>query len=114
MARANGVPADNVWQFDASRQTKRMSANVSGFLGTTRVSLNDNLLRRGSPAEIRAVMGHELGHYVLRHTWLLLTDIGLLLLIAFAFVNWAFNGLVRRFGATLAGERDRRPRGSCP
>lgn len=100
MARANGVPADNVWEFDASRQTKRMSANVSGFLGTTRVALNDNLIRRGSPSEVRAVMGHELGHYVLRHNWMLLTDFALFLLIAFGFANWAFNGLVRKFGGT--------------
>jgi len=99
MARANGVPADNVWEFDASRQSKRMSANVSGFLGTTRVSLNDNLLRRGSPAEVRAVMGHELGHYVLRHVWMFLVDFTLLLLIAFGFIDWAFRGLVSRFGA---------------
>ena len=100
MARANGVPADNVWEFDASRQHKRMSANVSGFLGTTRVSLNDNLLRRGSPAEVKAVMGHELGHYVLGHTWLFLADFTLILLVAFGFINWAFNALVARFGST--------------
>ena len=43
LARANGIPADNVWLFDASRQSNRISANVSGFLGTTRISLNDNL-----------------------------------------------------------------------
>ena len=38
MARANGVPADNVYQFDASRQTTRISANVGGFLGTARIA----------------------------------------------------------------------------
>ena len=36
LARANGVPVDNVWEFDASKQTKRVSANVSGLLGTER------------------------------------------------------------------------------
>lgn len=98
MARANGVPADNVWQFDASKQHKRISANVSGFMGTTRVSLNDNLLKRGSLPEVKAVMGHELGHYVLNHSWKFLVTFALLLLIAFGFTNWAYNGLVRRFG----------------
>ncbi|MEJ7663129.1 MAG: M48 family metalloprotease [Hymenobacter sp.] len=67
MARANGVPADNVYYFDASKQSKRISANVSGLGSTIRVSLNDNLLNRSTPAEIQAVMGHELGHYVLNH-----------------------------------------------
>ena len=67
MAHANGIPANDVYQIDASRQTTRMSANVSGFANTMRITLNDNLLRRGSPEEIQAVMGHEMGHYVMNH-----------------------------------------------
>lgn len=67
LARANEIPADNVMWFDASKQTKRISANVSGLFGTTQVSLNDNLLKRTSLPEIKAVMGHEMGHYVLDH-----------------------------------------------
>jgi STE24 endopeptidase len=67
LARANGIPAEKVYQVDASRQTTRMSANVSGYGQTMRITLNDNLLRRGSPEEIQAIMGHEMGHYVLHH-----------------------------------------------
>jgi STE24 endopeptidase len=67
LARANEIPAHDVMWFDASKQTKRISAHVSGLLGTTRVSLNDNLLERTSLPEIRAVVGHEMGHYVLDH-----------------------------------------------
>src|SRR5215210_8845948 len=67
LARANGIPADHVYVYDASRQTNRVSANVSGVAGTMRISLNDNLLNRTSPAGVRAVMGHEMGHYVLNH-----------------------------------------------
>ena len=77
LARANGIPADNVYEFDASRQDKRISANVSGLFGTTRISLNDNLLKRCNPREIMAVMGHEMGHYVLDHSAILLTWLGL-------------------------------------
>jgi STE24 endopeptidase len=94
------VPADNVWQFDASRQHKRISANVSGMLGTTQISLNDNLLKRGSIPEVKAVMGHELGHYVLNHIWELLALFTLLLLIGFSFTNWAATRLINRFGGT--------------
>ena len=65
LARANGIPANDVYVIDASRQSTRMSANVSGLGSTMRITLNDNLLRRGSPEEIQAVMGHEMGHYVL-------------------------------------------------
>src|SRR5208337_5130148 len=69
MAHANGIAADKVYQIDASRQTTRMSANVSGLGHTLRITLNDNLLRRGSPEEIQSVMGHEMGHYVMNHIY---------------------------------------------
>src|SRR4029077_7596263 len=65
MARANEIPVTQVFEVDASRQTTRVSANVAGMLGTTRIALNDNLLKQCSLPEIRAVMAHEMGHYVL-------------------------------------------------
>lgn len=98
LARANGIPADNVYTFDASKQSKRISANVSGFLGTTRISLNDNLLNRCTPSEVIAVLGHEMGHYVMNHAGVELTWFGLLFLAGFAFVNWGFRGLTNIFG----------------
>ena len=67
MAAAHDVPADEILVFDQSRQSRRISANVSGLGPTIRISLNDNLLERTSEEEIVAVMGHELGHYVLGH-----------------------------------------------
>ena len=38
MAHANGIPANDVYQVDASRQSDRVSANVSGLLGSERVT----------------------------------------------------------------------------
>jgi STE24 endopeptidase len=67
MAANYDVPADNIYVFDQSKQNKRISANVSGFGPTIRISLNDNLLERTSEEEVIAVMGHELGHYKLNH-----------------------------------------------
>jgi len=99
MARANGVPADNVYQFDASKQSKRVSANVSGALNTIRVSLNDNLLNRCSPQEVQAVMGHELGHYVLNHIYKMVIDFSLLICAGFWFTHWFYDWASRRFGA---------------
>ncbi|HSF15006.1 MAG TPA: M48 family metallopeptidase [Vicinamibacteria bacterium] len=98
LARANGVQAEDVFQFDASRQSKRISANVSGFLATMRISLNDNLLDRCSLPEIRAVMGHEIGHYALNHVWEGLLFFGLLMAAGFAFVNGLFERLRGRWG----------------
>lgn len=98
LARAEGVPASNVYTFDASRQSKRVSANVSGLFGTTRISLNDNLLKRCSHDEIIAVLGHEMGHYVLDHSAVLITWFGLLYFVGFVFVDRGFHLLVNIFG----------------
>ena len=98
MAHANGVPANDIYEYDASRQTTRVSANVSGIFGSASVRLNDNLLRRSSLAEIRAVMGHELGHYVLNHIYKWIAAMTLLLLMGFLFSQWAMTRLLARFG----------------
>lgn len=99
LARANGVPVDEVWEFDASRQSTRVSANVSGFLGTMRVRLNDNLLERCSLPEIEAVMAHEIGHYVLNHIYEMLPIFGLVLAGGFAFVRFGFDRVLARWGS---------------
>lgn len=101
MAEADGVPADNVYEFDASRQTTRASANVSGILGSAAVRLNDNLLRRTSMPEIRAVMGHELGHYVMNHVYKMLAEFALMFLVGFLFAKWAMDRLLARYGGQL-------------
>ncbi len=99
LAEDNGIEAHDVYWFDASKQTKRISANVSGLAGTMRISLNDNLLHGASPPEIEAVMAHEMGHYVLRHgPWLALA-----FTIVFGFTFWVVDRLFARIVATRGG-----------
>ncbi len=98
MARANGIPGSEVYVMDASRQTTRISANVSGFLGTERITLNDNLLNRTTLPEIEAVMGHEMGHYVLNHMYKMALFFGVLLVLVFAALNHASSWALRRWG----------------
>lgn len=102
MAKADGVPANNVYVFDASRQTTRISANVSGIFGSAAVRLNDNLLRRTTLPEIRAVMGHELGHYVMNHIYKIIVEIVVLILIGFMIAQWAMERLLARHGERFA------------
>ena len=99
LARANGIPAKEVWEVDASKQTKRVSANVSGLGSTMRITLNDNLLNRSSLPEIEAVMGHEMGHYVLNHVYKGLLEIGVIIVIGFALLNLLFERLRVRYAA---------------
>jgi STE24 endopeptidase len=98
LAKESGVPVDDVYWFNASKQTKRISANVSGLGGTARIALNDNLMNGTSLPEIRAVMGHEMGHYRLQHGLKLGIGFTLALGIGYIVVNYAFGRFQRRFG----------------
>ena len=99
MARANMVPAEEVYWFDASKQTTRISANVSGMFGTTRISLNDNLLEGATLPEIKAVMAHEIGHYVTNIFIALIVPFSIVIMLGFAFVNATFNKANAKYGA---------------
>ena len=98
MASANEIPVHQVFEVDASRQTTRVSANVSGLLGTTRIALNDNLLKQCSLPEIRAVMAHEMGHYVLNHGAKLTIYFGVVALFGFGIASVAFDWTLQRWG----------------
>lgn len=98
LARANGIAVSNVYEIDASKQTTRMSANVSGFANTLRITMNDNLLNRASSEEIQSVMGHEMGHYVLNHIYKLIFFFAVILIVGFALLNWAVNWSLARWG----------------
>jgi STE24 endopeptidase len=98
LARANGIPAHDVYVVDASRQTTRISANVSGLGQTMRITLNDNLLRRGTPEQILAVMGHEMGHYVLNHMYKILMFYLVVYVAGFSLLKWGLDGCLRRWG----------------
>ncbi len=99
LARANGIPATDVYEVDASRQSKRVSANVSGLFGTERITLNDNLLNRCSPQAIETTMGHEMGHYVLHHIYTGLLFFGVCAAVGLGLLRWALDRVLGRWSA---------------
>jgi len=101
LARANQVPTDHVEWFDASRQTTKVSANVAGILGTTRIALNDNLVNKTSLPEIKGVLGHEMGHYVLNHVWKGTILLVLLVGLAMALLAATMDAALARWGGRL-------------
>ncbi|MFL6855110.1 MAG: M48 family metallopeptidase [Sphingomicrobium sp.] len=113
IAHEQGIPADNVYVVDASRQSKRISANVAGLGPTIRIALNDNLLNRSNLAGIKAVMGHEMGHYKLYHIQKLVLYLSLMALAALAIAYWAMPRLLARHGDRW-GVRDVADPGSAP
>lgn len=98
MAAAHDVPTENIYVFNQSKQHKRISANVSGIGPTIRISLNDNLLERTDPEEVAAVMGHELGHYVLGHTWWTIFIISLIMAVGLFLIARIAPRLIARYG----------------
>lgn len=90
-----------------------MSANVSGFLGTERITLNDNLLARCSPEAIMSTMGHEMGHYVLHHIYNSVIFFTIVIAVAFwilrhgmerAIAYWGERWQVRGVSVDLLGK----------
>jgi STE24 endopeptidase len=98
LAETNGIPADNVYVFDVSRQSNRITANVNGLFGTTRIALSDTLIDNTDPDEVLAVMGHEMGHYALNHLWEMFIIFAVVLAIGFAFTDRLFAFVNGRFG----------------
>jgi len=69
LARKNGVPSDKIVIFDGSKQSNRYTAHVSGAFGSAQIVMSDVMFKKGADmSEVRAVVGHEMGHYAHAHT----------------------------------------------
>jgi STE24 endopeptidase len=107
LARTHGVPSDDVYVIDASKNSKTIGANVSGLLGTTRITLLDNLLSRCGHDEVLFVVGHEMGHYILCHIWKGIAVAAVVLFLSFAVAGWVFQKIARRWAiAGISGIGD--------
>jgi STE24 endopeptidase len=67
MAAREGIRVDRALVMEASAKTVRENAYFTGLGTTKRVVLYDNLLAHASPAEVRQVVAHELGHWSRDH-----------------------------------------------
>lgn len=100
MAKANGVPSDKIFVFDGSRQSNRYTANVTGLFGTAQVNMSDTMFKAGADmSEVKAVVGHEMGHYVHAHILWMVGGFGLLLMLGFWLMEKLFPLACRLLGA---------------
>jgi STE24 endopeptidase len=100
MAARAEIPADRIFLFDGSRQSNNFTANVSGVLGSARIAISDVALKQASLAEVKAVTGHEIGHYVLGHVWRSVAVLSVLAIVVFFLVDRLFPWFARLFGST--------------
>ncbi len=107
MAGRAGVPPERVFMYNGSRQSNNFTANAGGVGSTARVAISDVALKNASLDEVRAVTGHEIGHYVLKHTWWALMFYTVSAIVLFWLANFSFPFFARLFGssATLADPR---------
>ncbi|MBR0154801.1 MAG: M48 family metallopeptidase [Treponema sp.] len=62
-----GFVNDGLFVMDASKRSNHSNAYFSGFGETKRIVLYDTLIKQLTTDELVAVLGHELGHYKLKH-----------------------------------------------
>jgi STE24 endopeptidase len=105
LADKAGIPGSHVFEVNASKQSTKVNAYVTGLFNTKRIVLYDTLIKGFTTDEILFVMGHEMGHYVMNHVW-----IGLAVLLVFlCFLLWLINrfihDLIHRWRRNFGFER---------
>ena len=96
------IPHDRIFMFDGSRQSERFTANVAGIGPTARIAIADVALKEASLAEVRAVTGHEAGHYKLGHVWRAAVVMPLVAMLFFFLLNRLFAPAARLLGSDAA------------
>lgn len=104
-AHRAGIDGSRVFEVNKSVDTKAISAYVTGFGATKRIVLFDTILRKLTPDEILFVVGHEMGHFVLRHVLLGLAGTWLLVGVSLYTVHRLAGGLLARYGSRFGFER---------
>jgi STE24 endopeptidase len=102
MAGRAGVPANKVFMYNGSRQSNNFTANAGGVGSTARVAISDVAMKDASLAEVRAVTGHEIGHYVLKHTWWGILFFSVLAVVLFWLADRLYPRFARLFGTNAA------------
>ncbi len=101
LARKVGVPSDKILIYDGSRQSNRYTANVAGLFGSARIAMSDVMFAKNADiAEIRGVVGHEMGHYVLRHSLWAAGALAILFAVAAYLADRLFPHVARWMHAT--------------
>jgi len=102
MAQRAGIPPNKVYMFNGSRQSNNFTANAGGVGSTARVAISDVAFKNASLDEVRAVTGHEIGHYVLKHSWWGILFYSIAAIVLFWIADRTFPWFARRFGSTAA------------
>ncbi len=98
MAGRAGIPPEKIYMFNGSRQSNNFTANAGGVGSTARVAISDVALKNASLDEVRAVTGHEIGHYVLKHSWWGVLIFSVMAVVLFWLADKLYPRFARWFG----------------
>jgi STE24 endopeptidase len=87
MARC-GFTSKGFYVMDGSKRSAHANAYFTGFGASKRVVFYDTLLTQLSPAEVDAVLAHELGHFKHKHIVKRMVSLFGLTLLGFALLGW--------------------------
>jgi len=105
LAGKAGIEGADVFQVDASKQSSKINAYVTGLFGTKRIVLYDTLIKNFTLDEIKFVMAHEMGHYVKHHVWQGLTLAILFIMFALWLTNRLIPPVIARFKTRFGFDR---------
>ena len=97
LAARAGIPDSRIYEVRKSEETRQVNAYVAGFGDTKRIVLWDTLVDRLQPDEVEFVVGHEIGHFVLRHTLTIIVIATLLVTLSLWAVHRVAGWLIARF-----------------
>ncbi len=105
LAGRASFPAATIQVIDGSRRSGHSNAYFTGFGRFRRIVLFDTLLEHSGPAELEAVLAHEIGHYKLGHVPRMLAVSALATLAGFGVIGWMTSSptLPAAFGFPEAG-----------
>ena len=87
MARC-GFSSKGFYVMDGSKRSAHANAYFTGFGASKRVVFYDTLLAQLSPAEVDAVLAHELGHFKHKHIVKRIVSLFGMSLLGFALLGW--------------------------
>lgn len=99
LADRAGIEGGRVFEVAKSEDTKALNAYVNGFGSTLRIVLWDTITKAMDRPQLLAVMGHEMGHYVLNHIWQLMAVAILSILVLLYAVYRLSGALIARHSA---------------
>ena len=97
LAGRAGIQGADVFEVDASRQSNKINAYVTGLFNTKRIVLYDTTIKAMTTDQLLFIMGHEMGHYVLKHIAKTIILISVLTILALWFVHRTSGYLIRRY-----------------